>query len=188
MGIFMFGSLLAGFSRTIIELIVLRGVAGAGGGGIISIGQIVISDVVTLRDRCGYQIGLLVMIRIETPVCGVFIQRQISGNHWCGGCIWIRSWTAYWRFTGRKGHLAGTYTLHTQNVRGLYLIGLPLVVFLDHTSSLTHGSVRGSLSSPSQTCRGRLPEVRHIRVFFSFCTPSRSYAGSCSRLIILEPS
>lgn len=75
MGIFMFGSLLAGFSRTIIELIVLRGVAGAGGGGIISIGQIVISDVVTLRDRCGYQIGLLVMIRIETPVCGVFIQR-----------------------------------------------------------------------------------------------------------------
>ncbi len=51
MGIFMVGSLAAGFSRTIIELIVLRGLAGVGGGGIVSMAQIVISDVVTLRDR-----------------------------------------------------------------------------------------------------------------------------------------
>ncbi|CDO72623.1 hypothetical protein BN946_scf184985.g42 [Trametes cinnabarina] len=34
MGIFMIGSLAAGFSQTIIQLIVLRGLAGAGGGGI----------------------------------------------------------------------------------------------------------------------------------------------------------
>lgn len=32
MSIFMFGNLLAGFSRTIIQLIVFRGIAGAGGG------------------------------------------------------------------------------------------------------------------------------------------------------------
>ena len=51
MGIFMLGSLAAGFSRSITQLIVLRGVAGAGGGGIVSMGQIVISDVVSLRDR-----------------------------------------------------------------------------------------------------------------------------------------
>ena len=51
MGTFMLGSLAAGFSRTIVELIVLRGLAGAGGGGIVSMAQIVISDVVSLRDR-----------------------------------------------------------------------------------------------------------------------------------------
>ena len=51
MGTFMVGSLAAGFSRTIVELIVLRGLAGAGGGGIVSMAQIVISDVVSLRDR-----------------------------------------------------------------------------------------------------------------------------------------
>lgn len=51
MGLFLFGCLLAGFSRTMIELIILRGVAGVGGGGLISMGQIVISDIVTLRER-----------------------------------------------------------------------------------------------------------------------------------------
>ena len=49
MSIFMLGSILAGFSRTIVQLIVFRGLAGAGGGAIISVGQIVISDVVSLR-------------------------------------------------------------------------------------------------------------------------------------------
>ena len=51
MCLFMLGSILAGFSRTIVQLIVFRGLAGAGGGAIVSIGQIVISDVVSLRDR-----------------------------------------------------------------------------------------------------------------------------------------
>ena len=51
MGTFMVGSLAAGFARSIVALIVLRGLAGAGGGGIVSMAQIVISDVVSLRDR-----------------------------------------------------------------------------------------------------------------------------------------
>lgn len=51
MGTYMFGCLLAGFSKSIIALIIFRGIAGAGGGGIISILQIIISDVVSLRDR-----------------------------------------------------------------------------------------------------------------------------------------
>ena len=51
MCLFMLGSILAGFSRTIVQLIIFRGLAGAGGGAIVSIGQIVISDVVSLRDR-----------------------------------------------------------------------------------------------------------------------------------------
>ncbi|KAL9713421.1 hypothetical protein Ac2012v2_003030 [Leucoagaricus gongylophorus] len=55
MVIFMIGNLAAGFSKTIIQLIVLRGFAGAGGGAILSIAQIIMSDIVSLRDRGKYQ-------------------------------------------------------------------------------------------------------------------------------------
>ncbi|KAJ8490086.1 hypothetical protein ONZ45_g13337 [Pleurotus djamor] len=55
MAVYMIGSLIAGFSRSIIQLIVFRGVAGAGGGGIVSMAQIVMSDIVSLRDRGKYQ-------------------------------------------------------------------------------------------------------------------------------------
>ena len=68
MAIFMIGNLAAGFSKTIVQLIVLRGFAGAGGGvscsfvpckcmrrngigAILSISQIIMSDIVSLRDR-----------------------------------------------------------------------------------------------------------------------------------------
>lgn len=68
----MLGSLLAGFSRSIIELIILRGVAGAGGGGIISIAQIVISDVVTLRDRCVLTI-LTFKRSLDSVICDLYI-------------------------------------------------------------------------------------------------------------------
>ena len=52
MSIYMLGNLLAGFSRSILQLIIFRGITGAGGGAIISIAQIIMSDVVSLRDRC----------------------------------------------------------------------------------------------------------------------------------------
>ena len=68
MTVFMMGNLLAGFSKTILQLIIFRGIGGAGGGqwilhlfnkftipgplgGIISLCQIVISDIVALRER-----------------------------------------------------------------------------------------------------------------------------------------
>jgi hypothetical protein len=51
MTIFMVGNLIAGFSKSIVEMIVARGIAGAGGGGIVSLMQIIISDIVSLRER-----------------------------------------------------------------------------------------------------------------------------------------
>ncbi|KAJ3714748.1 MFS general substrate transporter [Lentinula raphanica] len=51
MGIYIFGNLLAGFSKSIIMLIVCRAIAGVGDGGATSMVQIVISDIITLRDR-----------------------------------------------------------------------------------------------------------------------------------------
>ncbi|KAF9238666.1 major facilitator superfamily domain-containing protein [Melanogaster broomeanus] len=55
MAVFMLGSLASGFSKSIIQLIIFRGVAGAGGDGVLTLGQIILSDVVSLRDRGKYQ-------------------------------------------------------------------------------------------------------------------------------------
>ncbi|KAF8959374.1 major facilitator superfamily domain-containing protein [Flammula alnicola] len=86
--IFMLGNLLAGFSKTIIQLIVFRGIAGAGGGGIISMSQIVISDIVSLRDRGKYQgiIGAVVALGYAIgPVIGGALAQKVSWR-WC---FWV---------------------------------------------------------------------------------------------------
>lgn len=49
MSIYIFGNLIAGFSQSIIQLIVCRGIAGTGGGGMTSMLQILVSDTVPLR-------------------------------------------------------------------------------------------------------------------------------------------
>lgn len=51
LSIFIIGNLVSGFARSIQALIVYRGVAGAGGGALISLSQIVVADVVSLLDR-----------------------------------------------------------------------------------------------------------------------------------------
>ncbi|KAI0710313.1 MFS general substrate transporter [Cerioporus squamosus] len=88
MGTFMIGSLAAGFARTIVQLIVLRGLAGAGGGGIVSMAQIVISDVVSLRDRGKYQgiIGVVVAFGFAVgPLLGGVLAEK-AGWRWC---FWV---------------------------------------------------------------------------------------------------
>ncbi|KAG0213490.1 hypothetical protein BGX28_004345 [Mortierella sp. GBA30] len=52
---FLLGSLICGAAPTITVLIIGRGIAGLGAGGMISMTMIIISDVVTLRDRGKYQ-------------------------------------------------------------------------------------------------------------------------------------
>lgn len=79
--IFMIGNLAAGFSKTIVQLIVLRGVAGAGGGAILSMAQIIVSDIVSLRDRGKYQgiIGAVVMLGYAVgPLLGGGLAQKAS--------------------------------------------------------------------------------------------------------------
>lgn len=66
--LYMLGNLLAGFSRSIIELIVFRGIAGAGGGAVVGISQIVVSDLVSLRERWAALTGILYMARFNGVV------------------------------------------------------------------------------------------------------------------------
>ncbi|KAJ7269573.1 MFS general substrate transporter [Mycena rebaudengoi] len=88
MTLFMVGNLISGFSTTITQLIVFRGFAGAGGGGLVSMMQIVVSDIVSLRERGKYQgiIGGVVAIGYAIgPVIGGALA-QHAGWHWC---FWV---------------------------------------------------------------------------------------------------
>ncbi|KAK7025996.1 hypothetical protein VNI00_015827 [Paramarasmius palmivorus] len=88
MAIFMVGNLISGFSKTIIQLIVFRGVAGVGGGGIISMMQIIVSDIITLRERGKYQgiIGGVVAVGYTVgPILGGALVQKVSWR-WC---FWI---------------------------------------------------------------------------------------------------
>ncbi|KAI0343487.1 MFS general substrate transporter [Trametopsis cervina] len=88
MGMYMFGCLLAGFSQSIITLIIFRGIAGAGGGGIVSVLQIVISDVVSLRDRGKYIgiIGGVISLGYALgPLIGGILSQKVSWR-WC---FWV---------------------------------------------------------------------------------------------------
>ncbi|KAF8878953.1 MFS general substrate transporter [Infundibulicybe gibba] len=81
MCIFMFGNLIAGFSRSVVQLIIFRGIAGAGGGGMISMAQIVISDIISLRDRGKYQgiIGVCAAIGYAVgPLIGGVLTQKVS--------------------------------------------------------------------------------------------------------------
>lgn len=53
--IFFLGSLASSLSQTAIQLIVFRAIAGVGGGGLMTVAQVIVSDVVSLRQRGKYQ-------------------------------------------------------------------------------------------------------------------------------------
>ncbi|KAF5364758.1 hypothetical protein D9758_009296 [Tetrapyrgos nigripes] len=86
--LFVLGNLISGFSKSIIQLIIFRGIAGAGGGGVISIMQIIISDIVSLRER-GKYVGVVgVVIAVGScvgPIVGGALAQHVSWR-WC---FWI---------------------------------------------------------------------------------------------------
>lgn len=59
LAVFFIGSLAASLAQTTTQLIVFRALTGVGGGGLMTIAQAIVSDVVTLRERGKYQ-GILV--------------------------------------------------------------------------------------------------------------------------------
>ncbi|KAF7335534.1 Efflux pump FUS6 [Mycena venus] len=58
MFIFFIGNIAAGFSQTFVQLLIFRAISGIGGGGLSTVAQIIVSDVVSLRERGKYQ-GIL---------------------------------------------------------------------------------------------------------------------------------
>lgn len=59
LAIFFIGSLASSLANTVTQLIVFRALTGIGGGGLMTVAQLIVSDVVPLRERGKYQ-GILV--------------------------------------------------------------------------------------------------------------------------------
>ena len=57
-GIFFLGSLAASLAKSSLQLIIFRAFTGVGGGGLMTVAQLIVSDIVPLRERGKYQ-GIL---------------------------------------------------------------------------------------------------------------------------------
>jgi EmrB/QacA subfamily drug resistance transporter len=82
--IFLAGSILCGLSRSMIELIIFRAVQGLGAGGLITLSQTVIGDLVSPRERGRYQglfAGVFAGCSVAGPLLGGVITDALSW-HW----------------------------------------------------------------------------------------------------------
>ncbi|KAJ9390912.1 hypothetical protein DTO063F5_1356 [Paecilomyces variotii] len=82
--IFFIGSLASSVSNTAAQLIAFRAITGVGGGGLMTIAQIIVSDVVSLRDRGKYQGILGAVVALANgigPVIGGALA-SISEDSW----------------------------------------------------------------------------------------------------------
>lgn len=84
LGIFFIGSLAASLAQTATQLIVFRAFTGVGGGGLMSVAQMIVSDVVPLQERGKYQGILGAVVAIANgigPVIGGALA-SISPDSW----------------------------------------------------------------------------------------------------------
>jgi EmrB/QacA subfamily drug resistance transporter len=80
LAIFLIGSVACALAPTLLILTLARGLQGLGGGGLISLSQTVIADIVTPRERAGYQIyiaGVFMVSSLAGPALGGFL-----AEHW----------------------------------------------------------------------------------------------------------
>ncbi|MEV4760557.1 MDR family MFS transporter [Micromonospora sp. NPDC049559] len=80
-GTFLLGSLLAGLSQNMVELIVTRGVQGLGAGGLMTLAFTIISDVVSPRERGRYQ-GLFGAVFGLASVAGPLVGGYFAEHNW----------------------------------------------------------------------------------------------------------
>lgn len=78
--IFLLGSILCGFSRSMMQLIIFRGVQGLGGGGLMVTAMAVVGDIIPPRDRGRYQ-GIFGAVFGMSSVAGPLLGGYFT-THW----------------------------------------------------------------------------------------------------------
>ncbi len=86
---FLLGSVLAGLSQSMVQLILARGVQGIGGGGIMAMAFTVLADVMTPRQRSRYT-GLFTAVFATASVVGPLVGGFIADNLSWRWVFWIK--------------------------------------------------------------------------------------------------
>ncbi|KAI9848554.1 MAG: hypothetical protein M1837_007223 [Sclerophora amabilis] len=88
--VFFLGSLAASLAQTTPQIIVFRAITGVGGGGLMTIAQIIVSDVVTLRERGKYQGILGAVVALSNgvgPLIGGALASQSEDSWFVSNCV-----------------------------------------------------------------------------------------------------
>jgi EmrB/QacA subfamily drug resistance transporter len=140
-GVFMVGSVLCALAPTMFILIAARGLQGMGGGGLISLAQTIIGDVVAPRERARYQ-GYIASVfatsSIAGPALGGFLSDYV---HW-SAIFWINvplGFAAVWMTNSALKRLPRHDRPHKLDVPGALLMVVATVALM---LALSWGGVR----------------------------------------------
>ena len=145
--IFVVGSIACALSPSVPVLAVARGVQGAGGGGLISLAQTIIADIVSPRERGRYQVHIASVFAISSlagPALGGFLADHI---HW-SAIFWINlplGLVAFFMTSSRLKRLPNVARPHKLDIVGAVLLLLATSPFL---LALSWGGVRYAWTSP----------------------------------------
>ena len=146
--LFVAASLLCGFAHSMSELIAARALQGIGGGGLISMAQAIIADVVAPRERGRYQAylsGVWATASVGGPVLGGFFVDYLSWR-WC---FWVNLPVGILAFMLCRRALAALVTRRTR--RRIDYLGAVLLTLTvsDLLLIFTWGGTMLAWSSPA---------------------------------------
>ncbi|KAA2235110.1 MDR family MFS transporter [Salinarimonas soli] len=131
--IFVVGSIACALAPTMLTLILARTLQGLGGGGLISLAQTIIADVVAPRERARYQVyiaGVFVSSSLLGPVLGGLFADHL---HW-SVIFWINlplGLLAYWMTSRALKHLPRHERPHRLDLLGAaLLVGATVTILL----------------------------------------------------------
>ncbi len=145
--IFTIGSIACALAPTMLALIVARGVQGLGGGGLISLSQTIIADIVAPKERGRYQIffaSVYLLASLMGPMLGGFLTEHL---HW-SFIFWINlpiGLVAWVMTTNTLKLLPIHHRPHRLDIPGAVLIVLATITLM---LTLDEGGVRLPWSSP----------------------------------------
>lgn len=130
--VFMVGSIACALAPNLVTLIIARAIQGLGGGGLLSLGQTIIADIVTPRERPRYQIyiaGVFVVSSLMGPLLGGIFAEYM---HW-SMIFWINlplGFLAFWMTYSLLKKLPRHERPHKLDIVGAVLMTAATVSFM----------------------------------------------------------
>ena len=146
--VFSLGSLACALAPTMIALALARALQGIGGGGLIALSQTILADIMTPRERAGYQVyiaGVFATASVAGPLLGGVLAQHL---HW-SLIFWINlpiGFLAFWLTNDKLKLLPRNERSHRLDYPGAVLLVLGSTALL---LALSRGGVHEPWTSPT---------------------------------------